>query len=446
MDWEKLLIKERFCTSGGEFDEPGRSGFQRDMDRLLFCSAFRRLQGKTQVHPLPKNDHVHNRLTHSLEVASVGRTLGTSVGLELRSRGKLPEDASPNDVGAVVQAACLAHDIGNPPFGHACEEAIGNWMCNWLSDNKEKFAEHLTDEQILDLETFDGNAQGFRTITRLEQHFNKGGLRLSYPTLATFLKYPWTPATAPANKKSKASGFLSELDFLRDVANRVELVELGNNRWCRSPLAHLLEAADDICYRIIDIEDGIELGILNFSDYRTLIKLVDVNHSVDADYYPPGKARRVFSNHRGRIFDEMIKGTVKAFFHHYDEIMTGHFGGDLVETSSDEIAALLKESSKLCRTRIFSDRKKSIIEIGVYGNIETTLGTFCNSVADFVMAGGDKDKVSGVSAKVVDHVESEGFSMPDSLYDCLRGVIDYVAGMTDTYATYVAQQISGDVM
>lgn len=445
MDWQSLLIRERFSSSGGEFHESGRSGFQRDMDRLLFCSAFRRLQGKTQVHPLPKNDHVHNRLTHSLEVASVGRTLGTRVGLVLRDRDELPKESSPDDVGAIVQAACLAHDIGNPPFGHACEEAIGSWMRNWLSNNKEKFAAHLTAEQIHDLETFDGNAQGFRTITRLEQHFNDGGLRLSYPTLATFMKYPWTPATAPTRKKNKASGFLSELDYLRKVANRVKLVELEKDRWCRSPLAHLLEAADDICYKIIDVEDGIELGILNFADYRTLIKLVDDMHSVTEDHYLPGKARRVFSSHRGKIFDAMINGTVKAFFQYYDDIMAGRFDGDLVEKSGDEVAEILRKSSELCRTRVFSDRKKSIIEIGVHGNIETILGSFCSSVADFVLAGGDKKKLSGISAKVVDHVESEGFSMPNNLFDCLRGVIDYVAGMTDKYATYVGQQVSGDV-
>ena len=292
MDWQNLLTRDRFFASGAEFDEPGRSGFQRDMDRLLFCGAFRRLQGKTQVHPLPKNDHVHNRLTHSLEVASVGRTLGTRVGLELRDRSELPENTSPEDVGAIVQAACVAHDIGNPPFGHACEEAIGNWMGDWLSNNNEKFAEHLTDEQISDLKSFDGNAQGFRTITRLEQHFNEGGLRLSYPTLATFLKYPWTPATAPEKKQNKASAFLSEIEFLRDVANQVGLAEVDKDRWCRSPLAHLVEAADDICYRIIDVEDGIELGILDFGDYRELVKLVDDKHSVEADYISAGNCTK----------------------------------------------------------------------------------------------------------------------------------------------------------
>ena len=225
----------------------------------------------------------------------------------------------------------------------------------------------------------------------------------------------------------------------------IGLIDNGKGGWLRSPLAHLVEAADDICYKIIDIEDGLELGILNFSDYRDLIRLVDEEHSIADDNYPPGQARRVFSSHRGRLFDRMIAVTVETFFENYDDVMSGAIVGDLAEHSEGDVARLLKSSSDLCRERIFTDRRKAVIEIGVHRNVETTLGTFCDAVLNFVIAHRDGHTFTGVSKKVVEHVESEGFKMPKDLYPCLRGVIDYVAGATDRYATYVAQHISGNV-
>ncbi len=234
MDWSQLLVKKRFHSSS-QFDQENRTGFQRDMDRLLFCGAFRRLQGKTQVHPLPKNDHVHNRLTHSLEVCSVARTLGTSVGNQLSSRKLLPDGLTPNDVGTIVQSAALAHDIGNPPFGHACEDAIGSWMAEWLGINRGKVGDLLSDAEKADLVFFDGNAQGFRILTRLEQHFDDGGLRLSYPTLGAFLKYPWILGASIEGRESKASAFFSEKDNLTDVAMTIGLIDNGKGgRGCRA--------------------------------------------------------------------------------------------------------------------------------------------------------------------------------------------------------------------
>ncbi len=448
MDWDKLLIKERFKSSGGNFDELGRSGFQRDIDRIVFSPAFRRLQGKTQVHPLPQNDHIHNRLTHSLEVASVGRTLGNCVGLILKDRGKLPASHSPEDIGEITQAACITHDIGNPPFGHACEASIGQWLRKWLerqkSEHKEKFGGFLTPEEHNDLIFFDGNAQGFRTLTRLEYHFHDGGMRLSYPTLAAYLKYPWTPASAPNGKRGKASCFLSEKQFLNTICAKVGLVQISPDQWCRHPLAHLVEAADDICYKVIDVEDGIELGILDFKDYEKLLRAIDSSITLEKSL-PPGQARKMFSALRGGIFDQLIKAATQSFFDSYDTIMTGEFQGDLISSCNDKVADLLGKASSLCHDRVFTDRKKTIIEIGVFENINITLGTFCEAVFDFVLHKDDRDMMSPLSQKVVKHVEAEGFSMPNTLYECLRGVIDYVAGMTDNYATYVARHIGGIV-
>lgn len=438
MDWKRLLVRKRFYVSGEPFDEEGRSGFQRDLDRIVFSAAFRRLQGKTQVHPLPKNDHVHNRLTHTLEVASVGRTLGTLVGLKLKGQGLLPVDYCPADVGSIVQAACTAHDIGNPPFGHACESAIGDWFKIHSAD----LADLVSPDEMRDLVAFDGNAQGFRILTKTEYHFHQGGMRLSYPVMATFLKYPWTTQTGYFKETSKTSCFLSESDILDDVCNNVGLVKLGDHAWCRHPLAYLVEAADDMCYKVIDVEDGIELGILDFEDYKKILCHIEEISEDMAKNMAPGVARRTFFLFRGRIFDALIKGTVDIFFRHYKDIMFGAFEGDLFSKGGG-ISKALDEASELCKKRVFSDRKKTMIEIGASENINTTLGSFNKSIIEYIKNNKNKDKLSGLSRKIVDHVESEGYSMPDSLYQCLRGAVDYVAGMTDNYASYVARQIGG---
>lgn len=445
MQWDNLLVRKRFYSAGTNFDESGRSGFQRDIDRIVFSAAFRRLQGKTQVHPLPKNDHIHNRLTHSLEVACIGRTLGTRIGLYLQEKKLLPNDFDPNLIGQITQAACTTHDIGNPPFGHACEESIGDWFEKWFVD-QPKISELLTDNQKHDLISFDGNAQGFRILTRTEYFFNEGGMRLSFPVLAAFLKYPWLTTSAPNKGKRKASCFLSEKDFLREVCSTVGLIEIRPDRWCRHPLAYLVEAADDICYKVIDVEDGIELGIINFDEYDKILGSIgELDHGLDKKP-PPGVARRLFFQLRGRIFDRLIDSTVSIFTKHYDEIMEGKFEGDLFSRSPSATANLLKAASDTCRQKVFTDRKKTIIEIGVSENINITLGTFSNAIAEHVLGKGKREQLSPVSRKVVDHVESEGFNMPNNLYDCLRGVVDYVSGMTDNYATYVARQIGGMVV
>lgn len=268
-------------------------------------------------------------------------------------------------------------------------------------------------------------------------------MRLSYPTLAAFLKYPWISSTAPESKKDKSSAFLSEESFLTDICSTVKLIKLADTRWCRSPLAYLVEAADDICYNFIDVEDGIELGILGIDDYKELIRKITPNHDQNSRTYSPGESRKYFSTNRGKIFDDLIDNTIELFFQNYENIMLGQFEGSLNQESASDISSVLKEASELCRKRIFTDRKKTIIEIGVYRNIDVVLGTLCDAVTDHVIS--DKNKISSISKKVLNHVESEGFSMPDTLHECLRGAVDYVAGMTDNYATYVARQFSGIV-
>ena len=217
MQWQKLLTAKRYGHEQDVTAESGRSHFHKDHDRIIFSSAFRRLGRKTQVHPLALNDHIHTRLTHSIEVGSIGRTLGIRVG-ELIGE-KLPSWASPHDLGMIVQSACLAHDIGNPPFGHAGEYAIRDWF---KRPSSERLLETLSEEQRLDIQTFEGNAQGFRVVTTIENHLYNGGLRLTYSTLGTLIKYPWLSTNA--TDKGKFSCYLTELETLQKLASELGLI------------------------------------------------------------------------------------------------------------------------------------------------------------------------------------------------------------------------------
>jgi dGTPase len=212
MDWESLLSCKRVNSKEQPTDR-GRTPFQKDYDRTVFVPSFRRLQRKTQVHPLPTNDHIHTRLTHSIEVSCVGRSLGTLVGEMLSKEGRLPKEIDPRDIGDLVQVGCLAHDIGNPPFGHAGEYAVRDWF----QSNKKEFLCGIPEKQCNDFLLFEGNAQGFRFLTRLEYRPHEGGLRLTYASLGTFLKYPWTSDCKNAKRLGKFGAFYDDRVTLKTV-------------------------------------------------------------------------------------------------------------------------------------------------------------------------------------------------------------------------------------
>jgi dGTPase len=209
MEWHRLLSAKRFHDGTPRTAEDGRSEFQKDYDRIIFSRAFRRLQGKTQVHPMPENDHVHTRLTHSLEVACVGRSLGVRAGMRLAHDRKLPDWMRPHDVGSILQAACLAHDIGNPPFGHAGEDAIREWF-----KTNDGYLSNIDERDRLDFVNFEGNAQGLRVITQLEGHLFEGGLRPTFATLGCFVKYPWSADKISPPQRKKFGYFHSEQPFV----------------------------------------------------------------------------------------------------------------------------------------------------------------------------------------------------------------------------------------
>ncbi|MEM7110582.1 MAG: dGTP triphosphohydrolase, partial [Bacteroidota bacterium] len=264
MNWSKLLSEQRGQKKGDEKDKGTRSAFEQDYDRVIFSYPFRRLQDKTQVHPLPEDDFVHTRLTHSLEVSSVGRSLGKKVGKVILERWpELAKRYDFHEFGGIVAAASLAHDIGNPPFGHSGEDAISEFF---KSGSGAIYKNLVNELEWADLTHFEGNAQGFRILNKDQYQ----GLRLTYATLAAFSKYPRQSIIKckdPKRRSQKKYGFFqSERDVFKSIASTLGLPELEEYSWSRHPLAFLVEAADDICYNLIDLEDGCRLGLVNYSD------------------------------------------------------------------------------------------------------------------------------------------------------------------------------------
>lgn len=446
MDWTKLLQPLRVGEASTCY-EAGRSPFHKDQDRIVFSSAFRRLDRKTQVHPLSENDHVHNRLTHSLEVSCVGRSLGFRVGEGLKANNNsFPEAITPADVGAILQAACLAHDIGNPPYGHTGEDAIRHWF---LDPHNAYLLEGLSDLERADLCTFEGNAQGFRIVTQVEYHRFSGGMRLTQATLGTFLKYPWTVehASLTGAKAHKFGCFQSEFHILKSIASDLGLIPQGTDlsgatsKWCRHPLVYLMEIADDICYALIDLEDGIEMGILRYEEVEAILKplLADDWLRYKADFDSADNERRRLSMLRGKAMEKMVAAASQAFLDNEAKLLAGSLVGELSDHCPDVVKKAIGGAKSLARERIFKDPSKTAIEVGAYSTLANLLSTFLQAAKELIETGHSTFRNSRV-------LEMMGPSAPQAdwtLYQAYMRVLDYVGGMTDNYAADTARQFSG---
>ncbi len=446
MNWEQLLSAERLGNRPAKSEE-GRSPFYSDHDKIIFSGAFRRLARKTQVHPLATNDHVHNRLTHSLEVACVGRTLGMRVGNALQATGDLPAGLEPTDIGDIIQASCLAHDIGNPPFGHTGEEAIRNWF----QKDGAKYLEKLSDVERDDLRLFEGNAQGLRVLTTLEYHQYEEGMRLTYATLASAIKYPWcsTPSLQGLRPKSDKYGvFQTELPYFHEIVRHTGLLPKGDNWYCRHPLVYLMEAADDFCYGILDLEDGLEMGILTWPEIydilRTVIdpaQLPDLEKSLSR--VRDGRKPAIL---RGKVIDALINAGTQAFIEHQDRFLAGEVEGDLSSLCEAPVKDAVQGAKDLAREKIFNHAQRVELEIGAYSTIGTLLSTLCGAVDALL---GDPADVTYKDRRVLALIGENNFH-PSVFekrgryqYQALMAVIDYLSGMTDNYATNLAKQFNG---
>lgn len=446
MNWEKLLNPARLGNRPPK-TERSRSPFNSDHDKIIFSGAFRRLARKTQVHPLASNDHVHNRLTHSLEVGCVGRSLGLLAGLKLEENGSLPEGYAATDIADIVQSTCLAHDIGNPPFGHTGEEAIRSWF----SSHGSQYLNNMSDDERSDLCNFEGNAQGLRVITSVENHMNQGGMRLTYATLGAFIKYPWTSAPALTGDRPRTKKYgvhTSELDLFHEIATATGLIECGAHWFSRHPLVHLMEIADDFCYGILDLEDGLEMGLLNWDEIYEILRPVIPNSAVkDLEYQmaraPRGRKTPLL---RGKVIDRYVEAASEAFIQHQDKYLAGD-PTSLLDYCDSDVRSSILAAKAIAKTKIFNHPRKIELEVGSYNVMATLLNVMCESVYEWVQ---HPHNMSFRSRRILDLLDENAFDprIDDNQelsreYLAFRRVLDYISGMTDNYATYLAKQFNG---
>ncbi|AXT54054.1 deoxyguanosinetriphosphate triphosphohydrolase [Aquimarina sp. BL5] len=444
MNWEQLLSLKRQGDTNKrlrkEQDET-RLGFEVDYDRIIFSSAFRSLQDKTQVIPLSKTSFVHTRLTHSLEVSVVGRSLGRVVGkkiLEKHPHLSTIHGYQFNDFGAIVAAASLSHDIGNPPFGHSGEKAIGEYFA---TGKGKKYQEFLTPKQYQDLIDFEGNANGFKILTESRQGI-EGGLRLSYATLGAFMKYPKEslpkkPTSHIAHKKF--GYFQNESTFFKEVAQEVGLLshQIGNETtYSRHPLTFLVEAADDICYTIIDFEDGINLGLIQ-EEYALeyLIKLVKDTINT-AKYNSLTTTADRLSYLRALAINTLIQEAARTFVQYEEEILSGNFAEALIDKSKYQ--AQIDDIIKISITKIYQSSEVVEKEIAGYEILATLLDRYCIATDNF-----NKERASNYD-KLILKAEGNNFDHKnDDLYTRLISISNYVASLTDGNALLKFQKIKG---
>lgn len=440
MDWKKLLSTQRLGSQKQHDREQGdpRTDFNRDWDRIIFSSAFRRLQDKTQVFPLAKSDYVRTRLTHSLEVASVGRSLGMQAAdVILRKQPDLKDSISAHDIGAIVSTACLAHDIGNPPFGHAGESAIQEWFMG-----NDSALEGLSEQERQDLLMFEGNAQGFRSLTRLQYFPQVGGMQLTSAILGTFTKYPRASAVDEPQLKGisgKKFGFMrSEADLFQELADELGLLrKTGSSMaWHRHPLAFLVEAADDTCYHIMDVEDGFKAGVVSFDELRSLYEpWLTPEQLAKAEKYDNLQRRAEYF--RALTVGEVIKEAIEVFDANYDGLMSGAFDDEL--SSLFQRASQFKAFKDLAIKKVYSARPVIEVEACGFEVIGGLLDAFVNAV-QFKAKGGNIGKVRSRTLLGLLPQRSDD---EISSYEQLLAVTDYVSGMTDSFAVELYQRIRG---
>ncbi len=443
MNWEQLLSLKRFGDTNKrlrkEQDET-RLGFEVDYDRVIFSSEFRSLQDKTQVIPLSKTDFVHTRLTHSLEVSVVGRSIGRKVGQELLEKHphlQTVHGYQANDFGAIVAAAALAHDIGNPPFGHSGEKAIGEFF---KTGQGAQFKNHLKDKEYQDLCDFEGNANGFKILTE-SRDGREGGLRLSYATLGAFMKYPKEslPKKPTKHIADKKYGFFqSEKEGFTNVAKELGLTKRSSSdlSFSRHPLAFLVEAADDICYTIIDFEDGINLGLIQEEfALEYLIKLVKETINTKK-YHQLKNTQDRISYLRALAINTLINEVVHIFMNNEDAILKGEFQTALLDKSKYE--AQINDIIKISVENIYKSDEVIDKEIAGYEILKGLLSVYTNAVNNNY-----NGNPSNYDKLILNRLPKTMNVDQDSLYLRLLAVCNYVSLLSDSNAILNYKKIKG---
>ena len=438
MRWLELLSTVRM-GSKTQSSEQARSPFHKDYDRIIFSQSFRQLNRKTQVHPMAQHDGIHTRLTHSLEVSCIGRSLGMLTAEKIKDQ--LPPWVSAADVGAIIQAACLAHDIGNPPFGHAGEYAIREWFDDATHSN---FLTALSPAEQADVRQFEGNAQGLRLLTKIDNHPDDGGMRLTYATLGAYLKYPWLSKTieeqgdVAAHQRAKFGCYQSEKHILQQIAEQLGLIQLGNLHYGRHPLTYLLEAADDICYALIDLEDGIVLNMLSYEQVEPIFL------NLLGDYPRPQELAMPLSTWqqkiaalRGRVMKRLVEEVSNAFARCHEQILMGQLQGSLLQYCAPDIAPGIQAAKNLARDQIFEHPQKAGLEIIAHQSLQNILDAFVPLTTPHKTLNFKEQRLMAM-------LQRAGAQFSDHHYSNIMQVLDIISKFSDHQAYQLAQQLQGN--
>ena len=440
MEWQRLISNKRLGQEHRHVERhDDRTEFKRDYDRLIFSAPFRRLQNKTQVFPLPGSVFVHNRLTHSLEVASVGMSLGNDVASRIvREKRPALRGTLFEEIGQIVATACLAHDLGNPPFGHSGEKAIQTFF---TEGSGRPLKEMVSPEFWADITHFEGNANGFRLLTHQFKGRRPGGFVMTYSTIASIVKYPFS-SMAPS-KKGKFGFFVSEQPTFKRLADEMGLIRLSDIgmplRYARHPLVYLVEAADDICYEIMDLEDAHKLKILSFDVVSQLfLSFFDestrqhILQRIEDEQLRDENEQIVYL--RACVIGKLENECVNVFVAHEDEILSGTFEGSLIDHISTPQREAYESCAKLSVERVYKSRPVLDVELSGY----QIMATLMDKMTEAVM-----NPKRYYSQQLIGRVSSQYDIEADNLEDRLMAVIDYISGMTDVYALDVYQKING---
>jgi len=444
MNWKQLLSAKRWGYEHRVSDSHliARSEFQRDYDRLIFSSPFRRLQNKTQVFPLPGAVFVHNRLTHSLEVASVGRSLGRLFYTKMKDADSEIDELYPylQEVGNMVSAACLSHDLGNPAFGHSGEAAISTYF---TEGDGRKYQEQVTKEEWADLTHFEGNANALRILTHPFNGKDDKGFALTYTSLASIVKYPCAAIDGHIKKnhhRKKYGYFASERETFETIAAELGLLEDPTNPkgYLRHPLVYLVEAEDDICYNIIDLEDAHHLKILSYPEVEDLLLPLcggeDLRARLDSLYDTASRVALL----RAKAINTLTKACVDVFYNEQEQLLKGTFPSALMDALDADIVAHLKRINKISVAKIYNAPTVVQIEVAGYKVMNALL-------AEFVPAYLKKNKNS-YDEKLVALIPHQFYTDQEDSYSKIRSVLDFVSGMTDVYAIDLYRKITGMII
>lgn len=439
MEWKQLISNKRFGQEHKHAERhDDRSEFKRDYDRLIFSSAFRRLQNKTQVFPLPGSIFVHNRLTHSLEVASVGMSIGNDISRWVIQKQPDLKDTLVEEIGTIVSAACLAHDLGNPPFGHSGEKAIQTFFSEGPG---LKIKPMVSSEFWDDITHFEGNANAFRILTHRFKGRRQGGFVMTYSMLASIVKYPF--ASSLAGNHGKFGFFASEAESYKKIAD-----ELGIScksapgeplKYARHPLVYMVEAADDICYEIMDIEDSHKLKILSYAETEhLLLSFFDediqqkIRQRIIDEELTDENEKVVYM--RASVIGKLENECVATFLAHEEEILAGTFEGSLIDHISERQKKAYQECEKISYSKIYQSKPVLDIELSGYQIMATLMKVFIEAAVN---------PSRFYSKQLLRRVSSQYDIENENLEERIMAVLDYISGMTDIYALDIYQKING---